>query len=192
MKKFIAELNGLSPYYFTRPTEDKTPKTIEDKIKVAKNRAYFDENFNVYAPGEQIRAVIKSGVTIGGMKIGRSTKRPIDFLNSTLFCGGKLNEGGLVDPIIYFKPEMKLEDLEIVSHFTVTSPGQKSQKAQLLYFAKLPMANNWKLTVHGIYGDVLEKEFVHEALVTGGIYAGIGGRRNRGCGRFEVEKFELI
>lgn len=173
MQKIHCKIKGIAPYYFSKPTEDKTPKTETQEIQVAKNRVYCNEH--LYAPSRQIRWCMISAITMAKMKIERSSKRAKDLVISLMFI--KPDE-------IHFQPKMTMDDIEIIKHWTQLDMG----KIKPVRCACIPKAG-WELGFDIHYNEILEPEFLKEALENGGMLCGIGGKRLDHNGRFEVVEF---
>ena len=61
MKSIHCKIKGLAPYFFSKPTKDKTPKTEAQEIQVAKNRVYCNEH--LFIPNRQIKGSMLGAIS---------------------------------------------------------------------------------------------------------------------------------
>ena len=176
MEKIQCRIKGVAPFYFSKPTKDKTPKTEAKEIEVAKNRVYCTEAGALYAPSRQIRWCIISAITMAKMKIERSSKRAKELFISLVF----------IEPDeILFQPGKTMDDIKIIEHWTQLDMG----KIKPVKVACIPEAG-WTLEFIIHYNELIEPEFIKEALDNAGMLCGIGGKRLDHNGRFEVVEFK--
>lgn len=176
MKTAKVEIKGNAPYYFSKPTDDKTPKTAAQETKVAKNKVYAN-GAGLHIPSRQLRGAMIGAVGMAKMKIERSSKRAQDLLKTRLIS---------IEPEeIPFIPKMNMDDISIVKHWTVLDMG----KGRFNMYARISRPE-WKLKFKIHIGDIFEPEFVEEALKNAGLLCGIGGRRPYN-GTFEVMSFKV-
>ncbi len=175
MYKVKAEIKGIAPYFFSRPTQDKTPKGEAQEMKVAMNRVYC--NGHLHIPARQIKGTILNAIDTMNMKIERSKTRAKNLVLSALW----------VKPEdIFFEPEMNLDDIQTDKFHTMVDQGKMRWNIQAF------IKGDWSLKFEMTFPDFFESSFIKEALENAGAYCGIGGRRNHGNGRFEVVEYEVI
>ena len=171
MKRIDIEIKGISPFFFGKPTEDKAPKTEEQKIKVAMNKVYC--NGTLYAPGRVVNASMIRAISMLELKMGRSLQRPKDLVKNGVF----------VDPVeMHFLPAMTMEDIEIVKRWTGTGMGSG-------IWTKHAIINEWGLIFEMRYWPALEATYLKTALEGAGFLCGLGSRLGDGNGRFEIVSF---
>jgi len=175
MYQVKSEIKGIAPYFFSRPTQDKTPKGEAQEKKVALNRVYC--NGHLHIPARQIKGTIDSAVTLMNMKIEKSRLRATNLIRASLWV--KPEE-------IFFVPEMAMDDVELSQFHTIVDQGKMRWNYQAF------IKSEWGLKFEMTFPEFLEPEFVKEALENAGAYCGIGGRRNHGNGRFEVVEYEVV
>lgn len=174
--KISCEVNGLSPYFFSKPTKlKKTPKTEAQMKEAALANVYC--NGHLYIPDRQILGVIKGGCQISKQKLEKSNKRAIELYQALLY----------VTPTeIYFQKKRKMKDVKLVEY---PCPVDNGKMIWNWYsYIDLP----WTLTFELEFGDVFEPGFVKDSLESGGMLCGIGGRRSQKNGKFEIVKFEQL
>ena len=177
MYKVSCEIKGIAPYFFSRPTQDKTPKGEAQEKKVALNRVYC--NGHLHIPARQIKGTLLGAVTLMNMKIERSRLRATNLIMASLWV--RPDE-------IFFKPEMNMDDVQLDKFHTMLDNG----KMRWNYQAFIGLGKgDWGLKFEMTFPEFLEPDFVKEALENAGAYCGCGGRRNHGNGRFEVVEFIL-
>lgn len=174
MYKVNYEIKGIAPYFFSRPTEDKTPKGKEAEIKVALNRVYC--NGHLHIPARQIKGTILGAVTLMNMKIERSRMRATNLITAALWV--RPDE-------IFFKPEMTMDAVQVEKFSTMLDQNKMRWNYQAF------IGPDWGLKFEMTFPEFLETEFIKEALENAGAYCGIGGRRHKGNGRFDVLGFEV-
>jgi len=175
MQTVKCEIKGLRPYFFSKPTEDKTPRTDAAAIKVAKNRVYF--NGNLFAPSRQIKWSMITAVEMAKMQIQRSTKRAKDLMKTTLLTVSP-NE-------LYFKPKMTMNNVQVGKIWTNLDMG----KGKFVHCAYIDLP--WGLEFDLLVGEMFEPDWIKEALENAGILACIGGKRPDN-GAFEVVRYEVL
>lgn len=175
MYKVHCETKGITDYFFSRPTQDKTPKGDAQEKKVALNRVYC--NGHLHIPARQVKGAILGAVTLMNMKIERSRLRATNLIMASLWV--RPDE-------IFFEPEMNMDDVELDKFHTMVENGKMRWNYQTF------ITKDWGLKFEMTFPEFLETDFIKEALENAGAYCGFGGRRNHGNGRFDVVNFELI
>lgn len=162
------KIKGLRPFVFTRPTQDKAPKTDEAAKRIAMNRVY-ENGEGLFSPNRQIKASVREAVSITKMKIEKSNKRAIQLVKSLLMVEPKEICFNLT------KKDVKLSDpypIHLDNGGIVWG-----------YFGFIE--SGWELEFDLLFHEMLEPEFIKEALEMAGLLCGIGGKRPE-YGRFEI------
>jgi hypothetical protein len=190
MQEVNVKVKGIAPYFFSKPTKDGTPKTPTQEKQVAYNRVYCtgelaksnglmkrDGNLYVpaYSPHNQIKGCIIKGVFISKLKIERSVSRAIQLIKPCVF----------VEPReLMFQPLRTIDDVLIIELPTMVDQGK--QRWNLYPY----IGGDWELEFTLKIAELLDPEFIRQALESGGLLCGIGARRPEN-GRFEVLEYEL-
>jgi hypothetical protein len=154
----------------------KLPKTKKQKEEAADASAYTNGGNHICIPSRQIKGCIKQAISLGKMKVERSMKRAIDLTQAALWV--------VPMDLLPFEPEIVLGDTILKEHDIMTEQGKIIEG---MYRSVLPP---WSLPF-SLEVNLLEPDFIYDALVFGGLYCGIGGRRQDKNGRFEVVTFEI-
>jgi hypothetical protein len=166
------KIKGMVPYVFSRPVkEEKTPKTEAEKKQSAINRVYQHEG-KLYIPNNQIKGVIKSGISRAKMKIEKSNLRALQLVKALVY----------VNPdIIFLKngKQLTMDDIELKEVHIPVDNG----KLIWSWVATIPAG--WECEFNIESGEALEPKFIETALFNGGLLASVGGMRPE-CGRFEI------
>jgi len=171
------EITGISNYVFSKPTQDTTPKSDADSIKVAKNRVYKNEKSKkLFIPNSQIKATIFAACVLNRIKIEKSMQVAKALIKSTL---------KVYPEEIYFKPDLKMSDIIIMKYPLVLKSGP------LIWTHAAYIEPGWKLSFTIAFSEIFGEGLMKELLETAGILCGIGGMRGQENGRSEVSKFEV-
>ena len=171
-------IKGIAPYFYSKPTKNKTPKTRKQEEEYARAQVYqFSEGNGIYIPTRQIKGCMIHAIFVGKLKIERSSKRALELFRPTVF----------IEPEeIPFEPPKTMEEIELVELHTFVGNG-------LMRWCLFPMLRQpgWELNFQIKAGDFLEPEFIHQCLEIGGMLCGIGGKRPEN-GRFEVINWAVV
>lgn len=181
-KSFLAydvELNGLAPCLFQRPVKDqKTPKTERDRKKQALQN-YYHNGKGIYVPDKIIKATCVHGIRLQKLKLEKSMTRAIDLFKTLVQIKPK--------EILFIvnKPKTFLTEDDLHECPMVLDQGKMNWK----FYPKLDLP--WALQFQMIFHEMLDAQFIKDALVAGGLLAGIGSRPHE-FGKFEVVSFNAL
>jgi len=168
------KVKGLTPYFFNKWTNDKTPKTVAQSIQVAKNRVYKNDQ-GLFIPGLQFKGSLIHAVSLQKMKIEKSNKRAVELIRAVLQIEPKEIALGLDESAI-----------QIIPIPTIVAEN-KMKEIQYAY-----IESGWKVEFKAVFHEILEPEFIAEGFEWAGLLCGVGGRRNHGNGRFEITESNII
>lgn len=175
MENITCQIRGSTPYYFNKMWKGKVPKTKAAKEGVAEASVPICNGGHAFVPWKQIKGCIKQAMSLAKMKVERSNKRALDLTIAALW----------VQPEeLIIAPESTVKDLDLVWHDIVTEQGKIIDGA----YMRFP-SEGWILDFT-LEIALLEPDFIREALEFGGLYCGIGGRRQDKNGRFELIKWK--
>jgi hypothetical protein len=173
-------IKGITPYFFTKFSNDKTPKTKEEEMKVANNRVYKTEDGNLFIPSRQIKKTIYNSASITKTKIEKSNKRLLDLINALVQIEP------IEIPIIgYNKIIISTKDLNFIEIPTKTA-GFGGKQETMRPVLNVYINPGWELTFTIKTHQMLEMSILETCLLNAGFLCGIGGRRSDNGGRFEV------
>ena len=170
--ELTVKCKGLEEILFSRPVKypkHKNPKTEQQEIENALERYYKNSN-GVYIPKHMIKATMLCGIRMQKMKIERSNVRALNLAKVLINIQP---EEILIEPL---RKELTEDDLTEIP----MTLDQGKMKWLIYPTVKLP----WEISFTIIFHEMLERNFVIDALTYGGLLCGIGARDK---GKFEVE-----
>jgi hypothetical protein len=173
------KIKGITPYFFTKFSNDKTPKTKEQEQQVANNRVYKTESGLLFIPSRQIKKTIYNSASITKTKIEKSNKRLLDLINALV----KVDPQEIpvyMDGKILTDKEVKF--IEIPTKTAGFGGKQETMRAVLNVYIE----PGWELSFIIKTHEMLEMSILETCLINAGFLCGIGGRRSDNGGRFEV------
>ena len=173
-------IKGLTPYFFTKFSNDKTPKTKEQEIQVANNRVYKTDTGLLFIPSRQIKKAIYNSASITKLKIEKSNKRLLDLINALVQIDP------LEIPVLDYSgdrvSDKKLKFIEIPTKTAGFGGKQETMRPVLNVYIDPGWFLSFTIKTH----EMLEMSILESCLINAGFLCGIGGRRSDNGGRFEV------
>lgn len=172
------KIKGISQYGYSKFVEgQKTPKTQEQRMKNAWERAYRDEKGKLLIPGSQFKACLLKAALLNEYKIGKSKARAQE----------------LIRALFQIKPMMMplhnghpLTDKDLIYQEAPTLVGQPPRQ-QMTMTGIYSLPAGWECEFEAmVITNSIELKPLIEQLEFGGVVCGIGGKRTWGWGRFEV------
>jgi hypothetical protein len=186
--KFVVE--GKTPISFSRFLTEK-PMTNEKKdefdLRIAKDKAHFDEKGDLYIPGMMVKKALASTAAYLNEKI--PGKRNATYTKH--FVAGVLCPN---DAPLMGKDGKKIhKDKAEVQSFPCAADGKKGGKGGATVIRSFPCVREWKAEFEvQVADDVIDEKIFKKVLTESGIINGLGRFRpqNGGSnGRFEIKNF---
>jgi hypothetical protein len=177
-KKF--NIKGLTPYFYTKFSNDKTPKTKEQEMQVANNRVYKTESGLLFIPSRQIKKTILNSASITKTKLEKSNKRLLDLITALV----------QVEPLEITVLDSKGDPLSVKNLNFIEIPtktaGFGGKQETMRPVLNVYIDPGWFLSFTIKTHEMLEMSILEQCLLNAGFLCGIGGRRSDNGGRFEV------
>lgn len=179
-------IRGLTPYFFTKFSNDKTPKTKEEELKVANNRVYKTDDGHLFIPSRQIKKTILNSASITKTKLEKSNKRLLDLITALIQVDPpEIMIQLKTDDKIKAKRFMTISDLNFIEIPTKTA-GFGGKQETMRPVLNVYINSGWELFFTIKTHQMLEMSILEQCLINAGFLCGIGGRRSDNGGRFEV------
>lgn len=174
------KINGYTKYFFSKFSNDKVPKTDDAMTRVAMNKVYQDEKGNLYIPGRQIKAAIKTAINLADMKLQKSKLKAIQ----------------LVDALVFISPEnlllkragkqITVKDVKMADIPTQTGIGMMKKTMTIVRNSYIDEGWELEFDIAILAENILDMGYVKDALNNAATLTAIGAKRNQGYGKFSV------